>query len=370
MNEMTNINDLIDWEIIVQTIKEDKCILFLGPEVYTDESGNTLEQQIMSFLELENDKDIQNYYSKDGLFLFHSEEGKTRLYYRLKRFFDQSFPKAQAILEKIVDIPFQFIVVLTPDNLLEKTFLEKQFNCKTDFYWKNRTPSTSVNLPSKHRPLIYNMFGSIKERDSLILTHEDLFDYFNSILGARSMPDELKNLISQTDNFLFLGIRFDRWYMQLLLRVLAKYNAQNNFLRYASSLKISPDIISFCMEQFRITFVDLEIEDIVEKLHKECETRHLLREPEEENTSELTRIRALIAKARTDEAITRFNQLLTDAGEPAEELLDQLILNTERLNRLNRKINNATITESDAEVKYNQITQRILALVNEAKPFE
>jgi hypothetical protein len=329
-----------------------------------------LEDQLAAYIRESLNGDIQNFYSRDGLFLFQSEEGKTRTYYKIKTFFDKPFEEAEAIFDKIAEIPFPFIITLTPDHLLQQRFEQKNLKYKTDFYWKNRTPSSGTRLPSRHNPLLYGMMGDLRERDSLVLTHDDLFDYFHSILGARSMPDELKKIISRTDNFIFLGVRFDQWYMQLLLRILAQYNEQNSFLRYASSLDVPEEVLSFCMEQFRITFVRLGMEDFVDALHRECGRLGLLKKAEAGGASELDAITSLISRAKTGEALDRFRNFLEEAGEPAEETLDELVLQSERLNRLNRKVARGTLSDQEAEAKRNRITESLLNLIRQSKRFE
>lgn len=359
----------VDWDIIVQTIKEEKCILCLGPEIFTESENRKLEDLLNDSL-IESNPDIRNYYPGDGLFLFNSEEGKTRFYYKLKRFYDQSFPATEELLAKLARIPFHLIITVTPDELLNRAFSNQNLPYKNDFYWKNRTPSTSTKLPNQQLPLIYNIFGSVTERDSLVLTYQDLFDYFDSIFGARSMPTELKKIISETDNFLFLGIQFEKWYMQLLLRILARYNTKDSFLRYAASLNVEDQVVTFCREQFRITFVREKIPAFVEKLLGECRKEGLVREPRDKQPSVIAGIRKQIEKADLESALVRLRSFLDSYGEAAENLCDEVILLTERNNRLSRRLRNGTIDERDADLKRNQITETLLGIIRQAEPLE
>lgn len=361
---------MIDWDVIVQTIREEKCILCIGPEIFADGKGKKLEDLLLTEFDIPNNPDIRNYYPQDGLFLFKTEEAKTRFYYKLKRFYDGSFPSAENLLAQIARIPFHLIINLTPDNLLCRVAEQEGLPCKADFYWKNRSPVNSAKLPSRQSPLVYNLFGSIYERDSLVLTYQDLFDYFDSILGARSMPTELKKIISETDNFIFLGIQFERWYMQLLLRVLSKYNDRDSFLRYASSFNVDEHIAVFCKEQFRITFVQENISEFVGKLLAECQKEGIERKAGVKPASVLKGIRDLIAKADTDNAVQKLKEYLESCGERAEDLCDEALLLAERNNRLQRRLRNGSIDERDAEVKRNQIMEALLGLIRQAENLE
>jgi hypothetical protein len=366
---MTNYSTGIDWDIILQTIKEEKCILCLGPDVFTESENQRIEDMLNEALIADN-PDVRNYYPGDGLFLFNSEDGKTRFFYKLKRFYEQSFPATAQLLAKLACIPFHLIITVTPDELLGRAFSEQNLTYKTDFYWKNRTPATTAKLPNRQHPLIYNIFGSVSERDSLVLTYQDLFDYFDSIFGARSMPTELKKIISETDNFLFLGIQFEKWYMQLLLRILGRYNVKDSFLRYATSLNVNDQIVTFCQEQFRITFVREKIPAFVDQLLARCLDAGLERRPSVVQTSVLAGIRKQVGKGEVESALTQLRTFLESSNEASEELFDELVLLTERNNRLMRRLRNGTIEERDAEVKRNQITETLLHLIRQAELFE
>jgi len=360
----------VDWDVIIQTIKDEKCILCLGPEIYRDQDGKMLEDQMVEFLQVEQNSDIRNFYPQEGVFLFNSEEGRTHIYYKLRRFFENSFSEAEKILEKVAQIPFHFVINLTPDKKLEAAFQDQDLACKADFYWKNRTLTTGAKVPTKKSPLIYNLFGSIEERDSLVLTYQDLFDYFDSILGNRSMPQELKNVISETDNFIFLGIQFERWYMQLLLRVLAKYTKKDSFLRYAAGPQVAEKIKVFCQQQFRIHFVEDHATSFIDRLHHEMGKRDLLRKAGEKQESVLRKIAKLIAKAELQQAITEFKIFLEELGDTAEDLIDDLSVQESRFSRLKRRLQNSSIDERDAEVRQNQIVEAVLEILNQAKAFE
>ncbi|MCB0572042.1 MAG: hypothetical protein KDC66_19890, partial [Phaeodactylibacter sp.] len=121
---MSNPNNIlpVDWDFIVDTIREEKCILLLGPEIFNVPDEPFLEKRLVEYLHYPDNPDIQNYYPGDNLFLFNSRAGKTKAYYKIKGFYDQLAAQKNELLEKLADIPFSFIINATPDKALSHIF--------------------------------------------------------------------------------------------------------------------------------------------------------------------------------------------------------------------------------------------------------
>ena len=283
MKKTRNNTVRIDWDFTLETIREGKCILFLGPELFTSSQGKKLSETMLEHLDYPNNPDILNYYPSEDFFLFKNKGAQTKSYYKIKSFYQQSFPEAEKHLEKIAQIPFHFIISITPDNKLIHVYERLNFKNKSDFYWKNHSSTTKVKLPTQEAPLVYNLFGTIEMQESMILTHNDLFDFFQSIFGERSMPKELKHIIQKAHNLIFLGIPFNKWYLQLLLRILSLHN-DNEFIRYAANQSIDEEMAAFCSQQFSIEFLPEKVEEFISELYQRCEQAGMLKEVTEAKT--------------------------------------------------------------------------------------
>ena len=55
---MPNRNYNVDWEFILATIKGEKCILLLGPELVVTEEGKPFEQALVEHLDIANNENI------------------------------------------------------------------------------------------------------------------------------------------------------------------------------------------------------------------------------------------------------------------------------------------------------------------------
>ena len=252
----------VNWDIIAGTIQEQKCILFIGPGVFGNEQFPRLEEWMADFLKNDPEGLVKKYYADDSLFAFKDPSAKTKATFALKKFFSEAdFSHVRELYRKIAAIPFSMIFTLTPDDLLQKVFDEKKVNYHPDFYLKNQPPrqvETPIT-PTANSPLIYNMFGFIQNRDSLVLTYDDLFDYLNSVLAEQSMHPDIKQTIKKMENFIFLGISFDKWYMRLLLKMLYRLQGRDEFLRFANDVILEDDVKTLFVDQFRIEFIPQQV---------------------------------------------------------------------------------------------------------------
>lgn len=75
---------------------------------------------------------------------------------------------------------------------------------------------------SRDRPLVYHLFGTLEERDSLVLTEDDFFDYLISVVKDHNgtvVPTEVRNAWS-TSALMLLGFDLDDWTFRALYRVI------------------------------------------------------------------------------------------------------------------------------------------------------
>lgn len=359
----------IDWDLTVDTILAGKCILFMGPEVFTNSKGEKLEQRMLKYLAVDADPDVKVY--GDGLFFFRVKQKRTETYLKIRRFFqEENFPEGDALFEKIARIPFHFILAVTPDNRLEDTFARMQLPFKADFYWKKHPADHKAPLPTIQQPLLYDILGNISRPESLVLTHDDLFDYLESIFQPHSMSDTLKDhIINEAQSIIFLGIPFDRWYMQLLLRVLHLHKDEE-FMRFAVSQELTEEIQTLCKDQFKINFVTHHAAGFIDEIYRRCEANGRLRQLNVKQQTAVQSLKQLVAEDRINDALERGSQWLSALGAPAGELLDDVALLTSRYKRLNRKITQGVVSNEEAGLEINKIRSALLDVVNEAKVFE
>lgn len=366
---MNNQLPQIDWDLTLDTILNGKCILFLGPEVFTSSGGQTLDEQLLHYIGAREDPAIKVY--QDGLFFFRIKQQRTQTYLKIRRFFQESsFPEATQLFEKIAQIPFHCILTVTPDQQLSQTFKQLNIRHKTSFYWKKQPADHRAPLPTLQSPLLYEMLGSIEKPESLVLTHDDLYDYLESIFQGQGMSARLKDhIINDAQSIIFLGLPFDRWYMQLILRVLHLHKDEE-FMRFAASQELSKEIKTLCKEQFEINFVPNNINSFVDELFQRCQACGQLRDLSEGQSSLIPNLKKLISKDQLEESLQQFQEWLESLGEQGLDLLDDVLLISSRHRRLNRKITQGIISSEDGNVELNKIRSSLLGLLKDAQPLE
>lgn len=350
-----------DWEFTLETIKNHRCVLLLGPEAAAiDKNGKTYHQELVEKLNIEANDHVVSYYDHEELFLFRDSVSRTKMIIELKKVY-RTPPANMEMFTQLAAIPFHIILTTMPLPIMEETLNGNHHSA----FFNMIQPQTEIPEPTVDAPLVYGLTGSLKSYDSLILTHDDLFKYLSAILANQNLPTEIKSQLQEAELFLFLGFSFDKWYVQLLLRLL-NLHKESSFLRYAANQKINADVVAFCEEQFRIEFVKNDIEAFVDELSRRWEAEVAKQGPAKAGNDSQTfkeRILSMLEKDRLEEAIPL---LLTRVREMAgKELENDLIQISGNLSNLNQMIKDDILDHTSARQARNKIRLALIQIVNE-----
>ena len=215
------------WEYLLDRLEREEAVLFIGPGILPNDTFGTVEDALDEYLHEKSKAEatpfIDKFYRDDKLFMLNERDKDESLwnfmsYYR--DFFTEKASEltaARAVMNQIAQIPFSTIITLSPNQLLEEAFGEK-FAFHTDFYNKKKKPQPYVP-GRKEDPLLYYVRGKMTADESMIISHNDLFDFLESIYEGKSMDADLKANLKAAKYFIFLGLPFESWYMQLLIRL-------------------------------------------------------------------------------------------------------------------------------------------------------
>ncbi len=346
----------IDWDFILENMQNDKTILCLGSELFSTASGklNTYLRQAIG-----ESPDVRYY--EDGLFNFKGTSDLTA-HLRIKRFYNQPLPEVAAILEKIAEMQFSTIISLNPDSQLHKAFDNQNFAYKPAYHHP-KTTAEDLAKPTLDNPLIYNLLGSVDVRESMVLTHEDLFEFLESAVEGKSIPTALKGKVKAAYNFIFIGLPFDKWHTQLLMRVLQKDMGKKTF-KYATNHARDETVEMFCQDEFNIVCVPTNITEFVDTLHERCKTANLLRGA----SKALNPYDIWSNQIRKDELTEALDSML--AHFEKENISDSDIINTlinlsGRLNYLDNKISKGNISQENAGIERTQIRDALVRFLSD-----
>lgn len=204
------------YKTIAQHIQADdgKCVLILGPELAVHQSGAGYKSY---FKDLANNKSlgIDVYFESENLFSFKDESSLKSTRDEVINFYRSSGDPV--LLDMIARIRFPLIINVCPDTALNNLYKKKQIPFEKGFFTKgSKARFASLPYPSKEKPVIYNIFGSVESEPSMILTHSKLYETIEYLLPEQSLPDSIELFLDWASSFILLGVRFDSWYYQLI----------------------------------------------------------------------------------------------------------------------------------------------------------
>ena len=353
----------INWNNLVTAISNDECILVLGPNIATvEKNGKTFSlQQLLAehlakeFHRLQPNLPLLNsanlaYVSKqleDALLPqcnFKEGRARTRLGELIENFYNEYDISHFPIFEKLANLPFRFIVNTCPDNfLLEALEDENKLDAASLFYhYKNPTHNNNIDTNktdiTSDAPLIFNLFGSVDQPDSMIITETDQLVFLDTILqqeNTAGIPNKIAIEFTSSKekdsekNFIFLGFDFNQWHLRLILHLINRYQKQKETYALQNPKDLSDLTNFFYKRNFEVEFVDFE--------------------PQEFATTFLEKIKTV----KTPPKDTRLNTVLI------YDLQDEQIKNTLDTHLATLKGNEFIQTWDESKIKAGEIETKI-----------
>ncbi|MBI4752449.1 MAG: CHAT domain-containing protein [Acidobacteria bacterium] len=114
-------------------------------------------------------------------------------------------------------------ITAKPDNLMERAmtdFSRPPIVIEFDKSAQGGNPEQSKFKPTVDTPLVYNLFGTFDQPESLVLTEDDYFDYLIHTARFRELiPSAVRGALNNSA-LLFLGFQLDEWNFRVLFRSL------------------------------------------------------------------------------------------------------------------------------------------------------
>lgn len=264
-----------DWNNLIKEIERGHCAIFLGHGLLSDTDGTPMYARYCDKLAKEHEDLINMYYPEENFFLFKTLKNRRKFTNEIDDFYNALKPDIE-LYQKLAEIPVSLYISISPDNFLEKILDE---NAQVAYFNDPKNKGMEIEA-SKEKPLIYHIFGSTEDSNSLLLSHDDLFDFFKNILGEQSLPKTIKKFFKEDagGEVIFLGFIFRKWYVQLLLRLfnLSKTDNELNRTAYVNTAPLEEEKI-FATQHFQMEFIESDIKEFVETLHQKCKEKGILR---------------------------------------------------------------------------------------------
>jgi hypothetical protein len=258
----------VKWRKLMQALRHDGCVLFIGPEISVDDQGRSLHRSF--YKELTEDFDDIEYIENEGFFTPDADE---EILYDVLDYYSKVFPgknqSGRQLLEQLAQVPFNLIISLCPDDTIQQIYNDYDLDHIFLAHDGTRQQVDEVEVP-----IIYNILGNAASNGRYIFTHENFYHYLSKV----SIPAGIKKRIQDATHLLFIGFDFDKWYNRLLLFILDFEQKKGGGSRMIVGNKtIRRDIELFIEKQFNITFVDNAFAPFVQWLAQNAAQEGILR---------------------------------------------------------------------------------------------
>jgi hypothetical protein len=373
----------IDWDVLLTAIEKRTCILFLGPDAYPLADKQSVEAAMWAHT-TQDAKLIRKFYADEGLVLLQRKAHRRSFVEKVKHFYkDQSldWTMLNAQLSKLVHIPFSTIVNLTFDNLLSQRFDAAELDYKELIYIFRPSKEESQELVfDNNKTAILNLLGSLNTSDNLVLEHEDLFAFLKNLFADKDLS--FKEQLLKADCFLFVGVPFDKWYMQLLLQLIGEFTKSkpmDKVDRYAlaehSAVKKQAQDVDMPLKEvkmkdlfsheLKIMFVEDHPEAVIDALYAFSQEKGVINKRIEGfgfyKNNVFKQIHFDLLRDDIGKALARAIEWGNQQSSNDKDVINELTMFSARYNRLER--DKDTTTSENYKIERNKIIKGLLELM-------
>ncbi len=270
----------MNWDKLLRDFRENRCILLLGPRLATVvHKGQRLplreklaaqlaDSLAAEGVALEQVECLDLPYVAQR-FMRGNANLLVDLWDKVEDFYRAEAPSAPAVFEKIARLPASIFVTTNPDDFLFKALQQQEKEPWPQQHYNFRRPrpfEVDMNLVSSQKPLVYNLIGSLNDKESLVLTPADQVEFIRKVLEKNPpVPTELLAQFSPFRTYIFLGFDLENWYLRLLIDGLG-LSGNTAFSPQMPDYPLSNPTRAFYEEKFNFHFIDEGIEDFADEI--------------------------------------------------------------------------------------------------------
>jgi class 3 adenylate cyclase len=357
---------------ILDAIEEGKCILILGNYAFSRPMVGEAEIFLPEILRKEQQK-LEGQLQPEGPIDFYSaaqaimnRAGGQRRFMQIADIRQEELEtKQQDRFRMLSEIPFELILSTYPFDLLHDTFQKNEIAHQYAYYSFLRETAEPEPFDMA-KPLIYNLFGSKRHKESMVISLDRLYQFIFAVLGSRPLPRLIQDKVQQATQLVFLGFSFDDWYTKLLLRVLKVHEKSSSYAHPPGAGKMAGGERMFFESNFQITFLDRKIDSFISELYGHCEESGLLRPKSPEATSLYPALRKLVARYQLEEALEQLDDLMLDrpgGGPLVRELGDYY----RQFHKIREWESYERFSPEELELKWKDLRNQLFGLIDRAE---
>lgn len=358
---------------ILDALEEKKCVLILGNYAFSRPiTADSTEDEISlpDLLLREQHKWMEKHPSDSPADFYTSAQtlidraGGQRMFMDLTQIKLQDLGQKQLNrFKKISEIPFDLILSTYPFDLVHEVFEKNQIDHQYAFYSYLQEADQLEDF-SEDYPLIYNLFGSVRHKESMVISLDRLYQFIFGILGVRQLPKLIQDKVQQASHLIFLGFSFDDWYMKLLLRVLKVHEKEISYAHPSKPTGPGKQNKRFFESNFKVTFLDKKIDEFVSGLHNICLDEDLLRKRSPDMAgSPYDGLLTLTEEYRLEEALEQLDDLLIKDGKEGA-LLQELGEYQQSFHQIKEWENYNSLSKQELEKKWRQLRNKLSMFID------
>lgn len=273
---------------LLKELKDGTCALILGPEFHLmgSEHGSVCVQDYLYSIDSLRP---MPYLEEDGLFYFRSKGADDRFTHSKKIIYEiqehfQKYAEPNDNYLRLARLPFYFILSLSPDEIMKRAFdviakpYDYRYFAKGNYHNAKGELDQIETIPTKEKPLIFNLLGSYTNWESMVFTYDSFFDFLFHVFALENVSQKLRTTINKASSFLLLGFKYDKWYLRLIFFLLKRIRGDKgieNIAVYPADKKFSK-LRNFYTDEMAFKFNKTEVTQAIEELYTEARANDLL----------------------------------------------------------------------------------------------
>jgi hypothetical protein len=305
------------WNDLLYALERRKCLLVLGAGVSTSIRQNKarpLTERLALQLALALRRQGRRLDPSESRSLLYTATeylgpfNRQRLHQAVEQFYQDRQLYPAPALQAVTDLPVALIVTTAPDLLLEKAYRRLLRDYRSAHYRLNRSGNwedeqAQLETPTVDCPLIYHLFGSIEQSDSLVLTELDRLKFIEDIIQHNNaIPNAILREFTSDKVVVFLGFEFEEWHLRVLPKALLR-REENAMpvLATRGERPLTPGAMVFYRQQYRMEFLPYAADAFLTELSQRW-LDHQARQPEAGATEAPAPLEVLYLYHQNDQA--------------------------------------------------------------------
>ncbi len=217
------------WDQLLWALSKGKCLFLLGAGASTYERGGAdvplttgLSLHLAALLEAAGNP-VEKEDAASLLFVateFQQAHGAIRLRQETEDFYKKNARQPNELLRLLAELPVPLFVNTAPDASLAASLKAAFREHRTAHYsFRKGRQQEPLEDPRADCPLVYNLFGTVADTDSLVLTERDRLHFVQDVIQHNeAIPSAILKEMQADKVVIFLGFDFEQWHLRILPR--------------------------------------------------------------------------------------------------------------------------------------------------------